>query len=274
MHTMWKGSISFGLVNIPVKMYAATEEKDIRFRYLHKECQTPVKNVRMCPHCQKEVPWSEIVKGFEYSDGKFVVMEKEEWDRLLPDPNKAIEILDFVELGEIDPIYFQKTYYLGAQGANNKAYALLREALSQSKKIGVAKVTIRSKESLAVIRVYQSCLVMETIFYPDEVRDVKMVPGVPEDVELQEKELSMAFQLIENLTTSFDPTKYQDDRRMTMEKIIEQKIENQEIKSPPAKKPEKVIDLMKALQASLEATAPPTKKKAKRTTTKRKKVTS
>jgi DNA end-binding protein Ku len=274
MHTMWKGSISFGLVNIPVKMYAATEEKDIRFRYLHKECQTPVQNVRMCPHCQKEVPWNEIVKGFEYSEGKFVVMEKEEWDRLLPDPNKAIEILDFAHLSEIDPIYYQKTYYLGAQDANNKAYALLREALSQSKKIAVAKVTIRSKQSLAVIRVYQSCLVMETIFYPDEVRDVKMVPGVPENVELQEKELNMAFQLIENLTTSFDPSKYQDDRRIAMEKIIEQKIENQEVKSPPTKKPEKVIDLMKALQASLEATAPPAKKKTKRTTTKRKKVTS
>ncbi|RAL21096.1 Ku protein [Thermoflavimicrobium daqui] len=273
MHTMWKGSISFGLVNIPIKMYAATEEKDIRFRYLHKECRTPVKNVRMCPHCNKEVPWEEVVKGFEYADGRFVILEKEEMAELLPDPNKAIEILDFVELTEIDPIYFNKTYYLGAQDANNKAYALLRKALDSSQKIGVAKVTIRSKQSLAVIRVYQNCLVMETIFYPDEVRDVKMVPGVPEEIELPEKELKMADQLIENLTIPFDPEKYQDEYRKSLEEALEKKINAEEIVEAPEKKPEKVIDLMAALQASLEATT--TKKKNKRAPRKKKeKVTS
>ncbi|TCP69107.1 DNA end-binding protein Ku [Baia soyae] len=254
MHTMWKGSISFGLVNIPIKMFAATEEKNVKFRYLHSKCQTPIQTVRTCPQCQQEVPWGEVVKGFEYADGKFVVMDEEEMAGLLPDANKAIEILDFVDLDQIDPIYFQKTYYLGSQDQNNKAYALLREALKESNKIGVAQITIRSKRSLAVIRVYQNCLVMETVHYPDEVRDVSMVPGVPEAMELPEKELQMAKQLIENLTTDFNPEQYHDEYRQAMQNAIEQKITGQEVVEAPARRPEKVIDLMEALRASLEAT--------------------
>lgn len=291
MHTMWKGSISFGLVNIPVKMYAATEEKNIKFRYLHNKCQTPIQTVRTCPHCQQEVPWNEVVKGYEYAEGKFVVMDEEELASLLPDPNKAIEILDFVDLNQIDPIYFQKTYYLGSPDQNNKAYALLREALKQSNKIGVAHVTIRSKRSLAVIRVYQNCLVMETIHYPDEVRDANMVPGVPGLIELPEKELQMAQQLIENLTTEFKPDQYQDEYRHAVETAIEKKISGQEVVEAPARRPEKVIDLMEALKASLEATSnkvvetptepstgTPTKKRSRKTpsktTTKKKQVSS
>lgn len=254
MHTMWKGSISFGLVNIPVKMYAATENKDIRFRYLHKECQTPIKTVRTCPNCEREVPWEEVVKGFEYADGKFVVLEKEELDAIAPDPDKAIEILDFVELKEIDPIYFNKTYYLGAQDENNKAYALLRKALEETGKIGVAKVTIRSKQSLAVIRIYQSCIVMETIFYPDEVRNIKEVPNVPDNAKVTEKELKMATQLIEQLTIAFDPEKYKDEYRAAVQSAIEKKVSDEEIVESPQRRPEKVVDLMEALQASIDAT--------------------
>lgn len=289
MHTMWKGSISFGLVNIPVKMYAATEEKNIKFRYLHNKCQTPIQTVRTCPHCQQEVPWNEVVKGYEYAEGKFVVMDEEELASLLPDPNKAIEILDFVDLNQIDPIYFQKTYYLGSPDQNNKAYALLREALKQSNKIGVAHVTIRSKRTLAVIRVYQNCLVMETIHYPDEVRDANIVPGVPGSIELPEKELQMAQQLIENLTTEFKPEQYQDEYRHAVETAIEKKISGQEVVEAPVRRPEKVIDLMEALKASLEATSnkvvgtptepstrATTKKstRTRKTTTKKKKVSS
>jgi len=272
MHTLWKGSISFGLVNIPVKMYAATEEKNVRFRLLHKECRTPIKTVRTCTHCGKEVPWEEVVKGFEYAEGQFVVLENEELQALMPDKNRAIEILDFVELKDIDPIYFDKTYYLGAQDANNKAYALLRQALKNTGKIGVAKVTIRSKQSLAVIRVYDQCLVMETIHYPDEVRDAKQVPFVPEEVQLPERELTMAEQLIEQLTTPFDPSQYQDEFRLSVQEAVEKKINDEQIVEAPARKPEKVVDLMEALQASLEAT-----KKAKgaaKKTTRKKKATS
>ncbi|MCH5585486.1 Ku protein [Shimazuella sp. AN120528] len=253
MHTMWKGSISFGLVNIPVKMYAATEEKPVRFRSLHKECQTPIKMERTCPKCKKEVPWSEVVKGYEYQEDRFVVMEKEELEKLLPDQGKTIEILDFVDLKEIDPIYYQKTYYLGAQDAKSKAYALLRKALQDSQKIAIAQITIRSKQTLAVVRVYRDCLVMETIFYPDEVRDVGLVPDVPQDLQLNEKEVMMANQLIEQLTTAFDPSKYQDEYRLALEEVIEKKIQGEEIVEVKEVRDEKVVDLMEALKASLEA---------------------
>lgn len=274
MHTMWKGSISFGLVNIPIKMYAATEEKNVRFRYLHKECQTPIKMVRTCPRCEKEVSWDEIVKGFEYAEGKYVLMEKEELEALQPEANRAIEILDFVELADIDPIYFDKTYYLGAQDPNHKAYALLRQALAESGKIGVAQITIRSKQTLAVIRVYGDCLVMETIFYPDEVRDAKQVPNVPEGLELPEKEMKMAIQLIEQLTTTFDPEKYQDQYRNAVEQAIEKKVNEEAIVEAPGQKPEKIVDLMEALQASLDATKGKGRKRTGKTTGKKKKATS
>ncbi|TCS93358.1 Ku protein [Hazenella coriacea] len=274
MHTMWKGSISFGLVNIPIKMYAATEEKNIRFRYLHKECQTPIKMVRTCPHCEKEVSWDEIVKGFEYADGKYVLMEKEELESLQPEANRAIEILDFVELSQIDPIYFDKTYFLGAQDPNHKAYALLRQALDESGKIGVAQVTIRSKQTLAVIRVYGDCLVMETIFYPDEVRDSNQVPNVPVGMELPEKEMKMAIQLIEQLTTTFDPEKYQDDYRNAVEQAIEKKVSEEAIVEAPGQKPEKIVDLMEALQASLNATKGKAQRQSNKATGKKKKATS
>lgn len=251
---MWKGSISFGLVNIPIKMYAATEEKQLRFRSLHKECQTPIQMERTCKHCKKEVPWSEVVKGYEYQDDKFVVLEKDELESLLPDQGKTIEILDFVDLKEIDPIYFQKTYYLGAQDAKSKAYALLREALKESGKIGIAQITLRSKQTLAVVRVVDDCLVMESIFYPDEVRDVGLVPEIPKNLALSDKELSMAHQLIEQLTTQFDPEKYQDEYREALQQVIEKKIQGEEIVEVKEVRNEKVVDLMEALKASLEAT--------------------
>lgn len=270
MHTIWKGSISFGLVNIPVKMYAATEDKDIRFRYLHKECQTPVKMVRTCPHCKREVSWDEVVKGVEYSKGKYVILEDDDLKALAPDANRAIEIIDFVELKEIDPIYFAKSYYLGAQDENNRAYALLRQALKESGKIGVAKVTIRSKQSMAVIRVYGESLVMETIFYPDEVRDYKQIPYIPAESELPEKELKMAVQLIEQLSTPFDPEKYKDDYRTALEVMIEKKIGEEDTVEAPAGRPEKVVDLMEALQASLAAASGKGKGKRKGTRAKKK----
>jgi DNA end-binding protein Ku len=253
MHTIWKGSISFGLVNIPIKMYAATEEKTIRFRSLHRKCQTPIQMERTCPHCKQEVPWSEVVKGYEYEPDSFVIMEKEELENLLPDQGKTIEIIDFVHLDEIDPIYFQKTYYLGSQDAKSKAYVLLRQALQESKKIAIAQVTIRSKQTLAAIRVYNDCLVLETIFYPDEVRDVGLVPDVPKDIAIQEREVAIANQLIEQLTTTFDPNKYQDDYRIALESAIEQKIQGKEVVEVKQVRKEKVVDLMEALQASLEA---------------------
>ena len=252
MHTIWKGSISFGLVNIPVRMFTATQSKSVSFRSLHKKCKTPIKYHRYCPTCEEDILWDEVVKGYEYADNQFVLMEKEELESILPEQRKSIEIMDFVKLEEIDPIYFDKTYYLGPGDNGDRAYSLLRDAMDKTGKIGVAKITIRSKQSLAVVRVYQNCLVMETIFYPDEVRDAGQIPDVPQNLDLPEKEMDMAEQLIENLTTQFDPDQYQDEYRQAVEEAIDKKIKGEEIVEAPEKQPERVVDLMDALKASLE----------------------
>ncbi|WP_127588479.1 non-homologous end joining protein Ku [Paenibacillus koleovorans] len=255
MHTVWKGAISFGLVHVPVKMFSATEDKDISMKYIHKECGTPLNYVRTCQHCEKAVEWEEISRGYEYESGRFVLFEKEELDSLA-EVNKEIKILDFVNLTEIDPIYFQKTYYLAPNETGANAYSLLLEAMRQSGKIGIAKVSIRSKSSLAAIRIMEDCIVMETIFYPDEIRSVKQVPNLPEKPVVNEKELLMANMLIEQLSSPFEPEKYKDDYRAKLLTMIEQKIAGQEVRIAPEAPSTNVIDLMAALQASLEATKP------------------
>ncbi|MNB82311.1 putative DNA repair protein YkoV [compost metagenome] len=253
MHTVWKGAISFGLVHVPVKMFSATEDKDISLRYIHKECGSPLSYVRKCPVCEKEVAWEEIGKGYEYEKGKFVLFEKEELEQLTEESSKSITILDFVDLTEIDPIYFQKTYYLSPDQAGSNAYRLLMEAMRQTGKIGIAKISIRSKSSLAAIRVLENCLAIETIFYPDEVRPVTQVPGLPEAGIVSDKELEMAKLLISQLSTPFEPAKYTDDYRQRMLDLISHKISGEEFHIAPARQESNVIDLMAALQASIEA---------------------
>jgi len=252
MHTVWKGSISFGLVNIPVKMYTATEDKDIRFKYIHKECHTPVKYKKTCPACNKDVLPEDIVKGYEYEPGKFVILTEEDFDSIEVKSEKAVEILDFVKLEEVDPIYFDKTYFLGPQETGGKAYTLLREALSGKQRIAVAKITIRDRESLAVIRVYKNVLVLETIFYPDEVRDSKQVPGVPENIQVTRAELDMATQLIDNLTTVFDPTKYSDTYRERLLEKINAKIAGKDYVVKKETDKENIVSLMEALKQSIQ----------------------
>jgi DNA end-binding protein Ku len=255
MHTVWKGSISFGLVNIPVRMYTATEERDIRFRQLHNECHTPIKYAKMCPHCQREVDASEIVRGFEYDKGNFVIIRDEDLEAIAPETRRAIEILDFVDLNEIDPVYFDKSYFLSPQDTGEKAYALLRAAMEKTGKIAVARVTMRNRQSLAVVRLYEHCIMLETIFYPDEVRPVSQVPALPEaDVPLADNELKMAAELIGNMTTPFDPAKYKDEYRSQLQAVIEKKREGQEVAVAPAAPRANVIDLMQALKESLAAT--------------------
>ncbi|GGD02735.1 non-homologous end joining protein Ku [Thalassobacillus devorans] len=254
MHTMWKGTISFGLVNIPVKLHAATENKDVKMRQLHKECQSPIKYEKVCPVCEREVEQEEIVKGYEYAKNKFVLLDDEEMEELKKEnTDKSVEIVDFVDLKEIDPIYFEKSYFLSPNEGGSKAYVLLREALQDTGKIGVAKILIRSKEQLAVIRVYQNTLVMETIHYPDEVRQTADVPNVPEQGETVEKELDTAKMLIDQLTTEFDPEKYQDDYRNALLELIEEKKSGDQVATAKDKKaPDNVTNLMDALQASLD----------------------
>lgn len=253
MHTVWKGAISFGLVHVPVKMFSATEDKDIAMKMIHRKCGSNLSYIRKCPTCEEEVEWDDIVKGYEYEKGRYVLFEKDELEQLSGEATKTITILDFVALEEIDPIYFQKTYYLSPDQAGGNAYNLLMEAMRQSGRIGIAKISIRSKSSLAAIRIIDDCLAMETIFYPDEIRPVNQVPGLPESVNVNEKELMMARMLIEQLSTPFEPAKYTDDYRVKLMDLIQHKIAGEEVSFAPEAQKTNVLDLMAALQASLEA---------------------
>lgn len=275
MHTMWKGTISFGLVSIPVKMHAATENKDVKLRQLHKECRSPIKYEKVCPVCEKEVGNDDIVKAYEYAKNKFVILDEEDLENLRKEQaDKAVEIVDFVKLEDIDPIYFEKSYYLSPNEGGSKAYGLLRKALEETGKIGVAKIIIRQKEQLAVIRVYQNTLVVETIHYPDEVRNVLDVPNVPEAVDVQKKELDVAKMLIDQLTTEFDPEKYKDEYRTALLELIEEKKNNAEVTTAQDKPvPDNVTNLMDALQASLDRAKKTKPKQPKRKTTKKKAAT-
>lgn len=268
MHTMWKGSISFGLVNIPIKLHAATEDKNIKFRSLHNKCNTPIKYEKICPVCEEEVKSDDIVKGYELTKGKYVVVEQEELKAVEGDRGeKAVEIIDFIHLNEIDPIYFNRSYYMSPDGGV-KAYGLLRKALTETGKAGLAKIIIRSKEQLAVIRVYEKTLLMETIHYPDEVRNVTEVPNVPSEDGVSKKEIDTAILLIDQLTTAFKPEKYQDEYRNNVLELIQKKQKGEKTVTAQAEKPtENITDLMAALQASID------KSKPEKKTTKRKKTT-
>jgi len=221
-------------------------------RYIHKTCGTPISYVKKCHTCDTEVEWEEISRGYEYEKGKFVLFEKEELEQLADETGKEIEIVDFVNLNEIDPIYFQKTYYLAPGDTGANAYSLLRKAMERTQRIAIAKVTIRSKTTLAALRIYKNCITMETIFYPDEIRDVSQVPNLPENTEVKEQELNMAEMLIDHLTRPFDPEKFTDDYRNRLLEAIEQKVAGEEVKIAPQKEEASIVDLMSALQASLE----------------------
>lgn len=253
MHTVWKGAISFGLVHVPVKLFTATESNDISLRMLHKTHHSPIQYKKTCADCNgEEVPMEDIIKGYEYEPGKFVTFEKVELDAIADNANKEIKIVDFVDIQEIDPIYFQKTYYIGPSETGANAYLLLKEALKQTNKIGIANVTLRAKGSLAAIRVIEDCLSMATMFYPAEIRAIEQVPNLPKDVQVNEKELAMAKMLIEQLSTTFEPEKFENEYRKRLLAAIEQKVNGKEVITVSETQKPNVINLMEALQASIE----------------------
>jgi DNA end-binding protein Ku len=273
MRTIWKGAISFGLVSIPVKLFPATEQKDVKFRFLHKTCQAPLKYQRICSVCGQEVSQDDIVRGYEYESGRFVIINEEDLEKIPDERTRTVDIIDFVSLDEIDPVFFDKTYYLAPGEAGEKAYALLRKAMDETKKIAVAKVVIRNKESLAVIRGYKNLIVMETVFYPDEIRDTGQLPGFDREIKLHDNELKMARELVENLATTFDPEKYNDEYRHKLMELIRAKIEGEQIAIPEAASQQgKVVDLIEALKASVEMAKKATKAEEKTTRKNRKKV--
>ena len=254
---IWKGSISFGLVNIPIALYPATRREEFKFRLLRKTDLSPVNYKRVAEKDGKEVPWDQIVKGYEYEKGKFVVLKDEDFQRVDVEATQTVDIQDFVELDEIDPIFFYKPYYLEPQKGGDKAYALLRDALKDSKKVGVAKVVIKTREYLAGVKPEDGALVLELMHFADELADTTKL-HIPKKVEIGEREITMAKSLIDSMSSKWNPEKYKDDYREALMEVIEEKVESggKEIEEKPKKapKPTKVIDLVSVLQKSLEET--------------------
>jgi DNA end-binding protein Ku len=249
---IWKGAITFGMISIPVKLFGATESKDLAFNNLHKECKSRLKQKRWCPVDDREVFLDEIVKAYEYSKDSYVEITDEDLESL-PLPSKhTIELTSFVQQVEIDPVYFERTYYLEPEQVGAKPYALLLRALKTKQVSAVAKIALRNKESLCVIRAADNnVLMLETLYYPDEVRTADL-PATP-DVMVSQPELTMALSLVEMLQEPFDPKKYSDQYRVALLDMIEAKRNGQEIVAAPETPAPRTVDLMAALKASLEA---------------------
>ena len=275
MKALWKGAITFGLISIPVRLYSAVSEKGLKFHLLHEEDGGRIKYQRTCAKCGKEVSWDDITKGYEYSKDHYVMFTEEELDSLDVDSVRAIDVVAFVPLESIDPIYFNKTYYVAPEPSGVKAYKLLSEALEAEGQVGIAKVALREKEHLATVRLKDDIFVLETMHWPDEIREPAF-EELDKKIQVRDAEVKMARQLVQQLSDDFRPEDFQDEYRAALEKMVEQKVEGQEITVAPApeEEPTKVVDLMEALKASVDAAkkkkgaaAPSSKKK---TATKRK----
>jgi DNA end-binding protein Ku len=262
---IWKGSISFGLVNIPIALYPATRREELKFRLLRKSDLSPVNYKRVAEKDGKEVSWDEIVKGYEYEKGKYVVLKDEDFERVDLEATQTVDIQDFVDQAEIDPMFFYKPYYLEPQKGGDKAYALLRDALEKSKKVGIAKVVIKTRQYLASVKPKDGALVLELMHFAEELADPSKL-HLPKRVEVGKREINMATALIDSMSSKWKPEKYRDDYREALMEVIEEKVEagGKEIEEKPKKapKPTKVIDLVSVLQKSLEQTGGAKKKEA------------
>jgi DNA end-binding protein Ku len=253
---IWSGSISFGLVNVPVKLFSATSPKEVRFNMLHDKDGGRIHQKRVCSIDGEEVPWEHIVKGFEISKGRYVTVTREELDAFAPKATRSIDIEDFVDLGQIDPIYYDHTYYLVPDRGAARPYALLLEAMKKTGKVGVGQFVLRTKQYLAAVRPMGNALSLSTMLYADEVVSQDELDGVPgADARPREKELQMAEQLVESLAADFDPKKYKDTFREQVLALLERKAEGEEIVAEPAEEEPrgKVVNLMDALAKSLAA---------------------
>jgi DNA end-binding protein Ku len=250
--TMWKGAISFGLVSIPVKMYPATEEKSLSFNQLHDEDFGRIRYKRVCEKDGEEGTFEHIVKGYEYEKGHYAVLTDEDLDAVPVESTRAIDIIQFVDLDEIDPIYYKKTYYLVPEETGVKPYALLRKALNEQNRVGIAKVAFREKEHLCALRIKDKAFVLETMYWPDEIRAAEF-DELDKAPPVREQELKMAESLIESLTDDWNPSEFQDEYREALLDIVEKKVAGEEIEVAEEPEPTKVADLMEALRASVEA---------------------
>jgi DNA end-binding protein Ku len=253
MRSIWKGAISFGLVTIPVKLYSATEQRDVAFHQVHREDGGRIKFKRVCTKDGEEVPYSDIAKGYELPSGEIVVLTDEDFANVPLSTSRRIDVLMFAPMEQVDPIYFNKSYYLEPEAQGAKPYVLLRDALESSGKVAIVKVALRQRESLATLRVRDGVFVLETMMWPDEVRETEF-KFLDEDVDLRPQELQMASSLIDSMEGDFDPSEYTDAYREAIQEIIDAKVEGKEIVAQePTEEAPAASDLLSALRASVEA---------------------
>lgn len=256
MRPLWKGAISFGLVTIPVSLYPAMRREELKFRLLRKSDHSPINYKRVAEADGKEVQWDQIVKGFEYEKGKYVILKEEDFARVDVEATQTVEIINFVALEEVDPLLFYKPYYLEVGKGGQKAYVLLRDALTEASRIAIAKVIIRTREHLAAVKPQKSGLILELMHFPSELVDISEFK-VPTQKSAGRAEMRMAQQLIESMTKPWEPKKYTDDYRQALEELIENKTESGDKVTPvPAvrRKPSNVVDLVEVLRRSLDET--------------------
>jgi DNA end-binding protein Ku len=253
MRSIWKGAISFGLVTIPVKLYSATEQKDVTFHQVHREDGGRIRYKRVCTIDGEEIPYADIAKGYELSSGEVVVLTDEDFEDLPLSTSRRIDVLQFTPAEQIDPIYFAKSYYLEPDAQGAKSYVLLRNALESSGQVAVVKVALRQRESLATLRVRDGVFVLETMLWPDEIRRPDF-EFLEEDIEVRAQELKMAESLITTMEADFDPSEYRDSYREALQSVIEAKVAGKEVVAPPVEEEAgPAVDLMAALRASVEA---------------------
>ncbi len=253
MRAIWKGAVSFGLVNVPVRLFSATQEHDIRFHQVHREDGGRIRMKRVCSVCGEEVAWDQLAKGYEAEDGRLVVLTDEDFEALPLATGREIDVIEFVPTGQVDPILFGKSYYLEPDARAAKPYALLREALETTDRVAVVKVALRQRESLAVLRVRDKVIMMQTLLWPDEIRAADF-PILEEDVDLRPQELRMAASLVDSMATDFEPDEFEDDYQQALVQLVEAKLEGAE--PAPVESGEEaateVVDLLSALQASVD----------------------
>jgi DNA end-binding protein Ku len=264
MRPIWSGTISFGLVSVPVRMFPATESKELRFHFLDKRDMTPIAYEKVRRDDREPVDNEDIIRGFEIDKGRYVEIGDEDLDRLDIELTHSIDILDFVDLDEIDPVYFRKAYYLMPAEGAEKPYRLLVRALEETGKVGIAKIVIRNKQHLAALRPYEGLLLLETMYYADEVRSPEALDGDLGKTRLQSAEVEMAKSLVENLSEPFAPEKYDDTYRQELLELIRAKAEGQPLPEPAQEREGEVVDLMAALRESVERTKKQRKAPAKR----------
>jgi len=248
---IWKGAISFGMVSIPISLFTAATSKDLSFHLLHDECKSRIKQVRRCPVHEKDLESNEIVKGYEFAKGQYVLMTEEDFERVALPSKHTIEVIAFVESEEIDPVYYERSYFMEPEDLGVKPYALLLRAMEEKQLVALGKIAFRNREHLCAMRAANGTLMLETLYYADELQVEQ--PKKVADVELSEREMSMAFSLIDLLSEKFEPEKYHDEYRQALTDIVEAKLQGQELVTPEPAPADKVVDLMAALKASVDA---------------------